>query len=235
MNFSWAFVKETIGYVIDAVPLTLVLTFVPVIIGLVLGFILAVIKIRRIPVLNQIVTIYNSFFRSIPLLVLLFLAYYGIPKLINYIAYSGERVVASKDMNNNLTAIITLTLYSSAFLGEIVRGALSSVDMKQMEAAHALGMTPLQAYLRIIIPQAITVALPNYFNFVLALLKGTSVVFTISVVDIMSAAKLQAEYGYRYVESYVLVGAFYIVFSIVFSQLFTRIELNAKKNMGQSV
>ena len=75
-------------------------------------------------------------------------------------------------------------------------------------------------------------ALPNYFNFFLALLKGTSVVFTISVVDIMAAAKLQAEYGYRYIEAYTLVGFFYIVLSIIFSQIFTRIEKNAKLHMG---
>ena len=135
-------------------------------------------------------------------------------------------------MNKNVTAVGTLTLYSSAFLCEIVRGALNSVDMRQMEAAHALGMTKRQAYFRIISPQAIIVALPNYFNFFLALLKGTSVVFTISVVDIMAAAKLQAEYGYRYIEAYTLVGFFYIILSIGFSQIFTRIEKNAKLHMG---
>ena len=140
--------------------------------------------------------------------------------------------MGSIDMNKNVTAVVTLTLYSSAFLCEIVRGALNSVDMRQMEAAHALGMTKRQAYFRIIIPQAIIVALPNYFNFFLALLKGTSVVFTISVVDIMAAAKLQAEYGYRYIEAYTLVGFFYIILSIGFSQIFTRIEKNAKLHMG---
>ena len=234
MNFSWKFVSETIWYVLKAVPLTLLLTFLPVIAGLVLGFFLALAKIKKIPVLNIFITAYNSFFRSIPLVVLFFLAYYGIPKLRNYIFHDGMRVVSIKDLNNNAVAIVTLILYSSSFLCEIVRGALSSVDMKQKEAAKALGMTEFQTYIRIIIPQAMTVALPNYFNFVLALLKGTSVVFTISVVDMMSAAKLQAEYGYRYVEAYVLVGAMYIIFSIIFSQIFLFLERSAKRRMGQA-
>ena len=231
MNFSWAFIFDTTGYVVKALPLTLFLTIFPVTAGLVLGFLLALLKMYRVPVANRLVSIYVSFFRSIPLLVLLFLAFYGIPKLINFTFYGGERVWGSIDMNKNVTAVGTLTLYSSAFLCEIVRGALNSVDMRQMEAAHALGMTKRQAYFRIIIPQAI-VALPNYFNFFLALLKGTSVVFTISVVDIMAAAKLQAEYGYRYIEAYTLVGFFYIILSIGFSQIFTRIEKKAKLHMG---
>lgn len=80
---------------------------------------------------------------------------------VNFTFYGGERVWGSIDMNKNVTAVVTLTLYSSAFLCEIVRGALNSVDMRQMEAAHALGMTKRQAYFRIIIPQAIIVALPE--------------------------------------------------------------------------
>lgn len=233
MNFSFEFIVESFGYVVKAIPMTLLLTFVPVTLGLVLGFLISLIKINRIPVFSQLVTVYNSFFRSIPLVVLFFLVYYGMPKIINHAVNGGMRVVTAKNLNNNVIAIVTLTLYSSAFLCEIVRGALSAVDMRQMEAAHALGMTKFQAYIRIIIPQAIVVALPNYFNFVLALLKGTSVVFTISVVDMMSAAKLQAEVGYRFVEAYVLVGAFYIIFSLFFSQIFLAIERNAKRGMGQ--
>lgn len=234
MSFSWEFIRDTAGYVLRAVPMTLLLTFLPVLAGLVLGFFLALVKIRKIPVLSGVVTAYNSFFRSIPLVVLFFLTYYGIPKFINFAFHDGMRVVSINNLNNNIVAIVTLILYSSSFLCEIVRGALSSVDMKQKEAARALGMTGFQAYVRIIIPQALTVALPNYFNFVLALLKGTSVVFTISVVDMMSAAKLQAEYGYRYVEAYVLVGVLYIIFSLIFSQLFLFLERRAKRRMGQA-
>ena len=235
MNFSWEFIFDTTGYVEKALPLTLFLTIFPVAAGLVLGFLLALAKIYKVPVLDKLVSIYVSFFRSIPLLVLLFLAFYGTPKLVNFLFHGGERVMGSIDMSKNATAIVTLTLYAAAFLCEIVRGALNSVDMRQMEAAHALGMTKPQAYFQIIIPQAIIVALPNYFNFFLALLKGSSVVFTISVVDIMAAAKLQAEYGYRYIEAYTLVGFFYIVLSLGFSWLFKKIEKNAKQHMGMTV
>lgn len=232
MNFSWAFIADTFQYVVAAVPMTLFLTVFPMVAGVILGFLIALVRINKIPLLSQILGIIVSFFRSVPLLILLFLGFYGIPKLLNFTIYGGLHKVGSVDMNNVSVAVGVLTIYASTFLSEIIRGALHSVDYRQSEASHALGMTRLQTYIRIIIPQAIVIALPNYFNFFLALLKGTSVVFTISVIDIMSAAKLQAEYGYRYVEAYVLVGAFYIVFSIVLSQVFLRIEKLSRQRAG---
>lgn len=232
MNFSFEFIANTFIYVLKALPLTLLLTIIPMALGILIGFVFALVRIAKIPILNQFVQIYVSFFRSIPLLVLLFIAYYGTPKLINFAVYGGERVLGSINMSSNVVAFATITLYSAAFLCEIIRGAFSSVDFRQMEAAHSLGMTKLQGYFRIIIPQALIVAYPNFSNFFLALLKGTSVVFTISVIDIMSAAKLQAEEGYRFIEAYVLVGAFYIVLSLIFSQIFRTVEKKAKYKVG---
>ena len=125
-----------------------------------------------------------------------------------------------------------LTLYSGAYLCEIIRGAFDAVDLRQLEAAHAIGMTRLTGYWRIVIPQAVVVALPNYFNFVLSTLKNTSIVFTISVMDMMAVAKLAAEDGYRFIEAYIMVGVIYILFSIIFSQLFAALERGAKRRMG---
>lgn len=234
MDFSFEFVKESLPMVLAAIPTTALLTFLPVILGLVLGFFLALIRIRRIPVLSQLLAVYLSFFRSVPLLILLFLAYYGGPKLANFLFHGGMRVASAATMSSLATALVVLTLYSSAFLCEVIRGALSSVDMKQMEAAHAIGMTKLQSYVRIIIPQAIIVALPNYFNYVLALLKGTAVVFTIAVMDVMNAAKTLAEDGYRFIEAYTMVGILYILFSLVLSVIFKRVEDRAKKRLGMA-
>lgn len=235
MEFNFDFIRDTVLSVVSAIPMTLLLTLFPVIVGLVLGFVLALVRIRKIPVLSQLVSVYLSFFRSVPLLILLFLVYYGVPKLVNYIAFSGERVYSSANISGLVIALTTLTLYSGAFLCEIIRGALSSVDMRQMEAAHAIGMTKLSSYMRIIIPQTIIVALPNYFNFVLALLKGTSVVFTISVLDMMNVAKLAAETGHRFIEAYTMVGIAYILFSLIMSTIFHKIERNAKKHLGIEV
>lgn len=232
MTFNIQFVRNTLPGVLAALPITLYLTFVPVLVGAVIGFFLALIRIRRIPVLSQLLSVYLSFFRSIPNLVILFVAYYGLPKLINVLFYGGVRTVTSKSIGSLAPCMLVLILHSSAFICEIVRGALASVDLRQLEAAHAIGMTKASAYLRIIIPQAIIVALPNYFNFVLGAFMGTSVVFLIGVQDIMSVAKIAAEDGYTFVEAYVMVGAIYVIFSTAFSLLFGWIERMAKRRMG---
>lgn len=232
MDFKFSFIWETLPSVLAAVPITMLLTFFPVIVGAVVGFFLALVRIRKIPVFSQLVALYLSFFRSVPTLLLLFIAYFGIPKLLNFIFNGGMRVVSPSSLPSLASALLVLTLYASAFICEIIRGALSSVDMRQMEAAHALGMTKFKTYIRIVIPQAIIVALPNYFNFVLGMLKGSSVVFVISVMDMMSVAKVAAEDGYRFVEAYVLVGVMYVIFSVVFSLVFGRVEHWGKMHMG---
>ena len=232
MTIDFKFIAETFPKVIAALPVTFLITVSAVVAGAVIGFLLALVHIKRIPVLNQIIEIYISFFRSVPLIILLFCSYYGAPKLINVLFHSGEKVIGTSQISSLAVAIIVFALYSIAFVSELIRGALSSVDMKQMEAAHSIGMTKLQAYLRIIIPQAIIVALPNYFNFVLATLKNTSLVFAITVMDIMTTAKISAETGYRFIEAYLMVGTIYVVVGIVLSRIFKGVENQSKKKMG---
>ncbi len=232
MSLDIGFIKETFPEVLKAIPVTLFMTAFPVIAGAVLGFFTALLHIRKIPVINRILELLISFFRSVPLIILLFCSYYGIPKLINFVAYKGQRVVGTTQISGLTVALIVYTVFSAAYISELIRGALSSVDLKQMEAAHSVGMTKFSAYTRIIIPQAIMVAMPNYFNFVLATLKNTSLVFAISVMDIMATAKVAAEKGYRFIEAYIMVGTIYIVLGVTLSVLFKKIETNSKLHMG---
>ena len=235
MDFKLSFIWDILPEVAAAIPMTLLLTVFPVAVGAVIGFFIALLRIKKPPVIYQLTGLYISFFRSVPLIILLFCSYYGIPKLINFVFYGGNRVIGASSIPPLVIALIVLTLYSSAYITELIRGALSSVDMKQMEAAHSIGMTKRDSYLRIIIPQAIIVALPNYFNFVLSTLKNTSVVFTISVMDMMATAKLAAEDGYRFIEAYVLVGVLYIIIGFASERLFKNVERNAKRHLGVEV
>ncbi len=232
MSLDIAFIKESFPEVLRAIPVTLLVTGLPVILGAVLGFFVALLHIRKIPVINQILELLISFFRSVPLIILLFCTYYGLPKLINFVIYGGNRVVSTTQISAFTVAIFVYTIFSTAYISELIRGALASVDFKQMEAAHSIGMTKFSAYTRIIIPQAIMVAMPNYFNFVLATLKNSSLVFAISVMDIMATAKVAAEKGYRFIEAYVMVGIIYIVLGVVLSAVFKRVERNSKLHMG---
>lgn len=232
MDFKLSFIWETLPDVLAAVPITLFLTAFPVVLGAVLGFFLALLRIKKPPVIYQLTGLYISFFRSVPLIILLSCSYYGIPKLINFVIHGGNRVLGVTSLSPLAVALIVLTLYSSAYITELIRGALSAVDMKQMEAAHSIGMTKKDSYLRIILPQAIIVALPNYFNFALSTLKNTSVVFAISVMDMMAVAKLAAEDGYRFIEAYALVGALYVIIGFITEKIFKNVERTAKRHVG---
>ncbi len=232
MSLDVGFIRETFPEVIKAIPVTLLMTAVPVTAGAVLGFFVALLHIRKIPVINQILELLISFFRSVPPIILLFCSYYGIPKLINFVIYGGQRIVGTTQISGLAVALTVYTIFSTAYISELIRGALSSVDLKQMEAAHSIGMTKFSAFTRIIIPQAIMVALPNYFNFVLATLKNTSLVFAISVMDIMATAKVAAEKGYRFIEAYVMVGIIYVVLGVALSTLLKKVERRSKLRMG---
>ena len=96
-------------------------------------------------------------------------------------------------------------------LAEILRSAILTVDKGQLEAAQAIGLTNRQAYIRIVFPQALRAALPNLCNLVINLVKGTSLVFVMTIKDITAIAKVEASYGYQYFESYLVIFILYIV------------------------
>lgn len=219
MSLDFDFINKCLIELVKALPLTILITVMPFVVGGMLGLILALILQKRVFILALIVRVFNSFFRSVPLVLLLFLGYYGTPRFINY--FSNAKVIASADINKNVTAIIIITLYSTAFLCEIIRGAMKSVDVKQLEAGYVLGMSRWQILFGIYLPQAAVVALPNLANFFQGLFKSCSVVFCIGVVDIMSAAKIEAEVGYRYIEAYLTVGVLYLIVSVIITKLGT--------------
>ena len=115
------------------------------------------------------------------------------------------------DINPIYYAYIIFGLMTTGSLSEIIRSAILTVDKGQLEAAQAIGLSTSQAYIRIVFPQAIRQALPNLCNLVINLVKGTSLVFVMTVKDITAIAKIEAAYGYHYFESYFVIFIIYIV------------------------
>ncbi|MDR1160291.1 MAG: amino acid ABC transporter permease [Syntrophomonadaceae bacterium] len=223
MLFDLAFVERAIPLILGAIPITLLLTIMPMIVGTILGFLIALTRNNRIPVLDPLASLFVSFIRGTPIFVLLFLFYYALPRVLG---------VGIKTIPALATGLLTLSFVCTGYLSEIIRGALKSVDMYQMEAARSIGMTSVTAYRRIILPQAIVVAMPNYFNFTANMLKNSSLVFGIGVIDIMAVAKVAAEGGYRYIESYTIVAVLYVLFSLLFSAAFRYVEYVSRRRMG---
>ena len=204
-------------------PVTLKLTVISFIIAVLLGLLLAVIKLKKIPVLRQISAVFISIMRGTPVLVLLYIVYFGIPMIVKMIC-----IQRGVDYTNNVSgmacAIVALSLNESAYLAEIFRGALTSVNAGQTEAASALGMTYFQSFRRIILPEMFTVALPGLGNSLIGLLKGTSLAFSCAVVEMTAQGKIIGGRTYRYFEVYVSLALIYWGLTIVIEQIIRLIE-----------
>ncbi|KAB8301971.1 amino acid ABC transporter permease [Bifidobacterium apri] len=213
--FNGKLVFTQIPQLLRYLPVTLELTLAAGIIGLVLGFIIALIRVKRTPVLYQISTVYISVLRGTPIIVQLYISYFGIPIFLKYLNYWNG---TDWDINNVppvLFAILALAFNQSAFMAEVIRAAITAVDSGQLEAARSLGMSPAQVRRRVILPQAGVIALPGLMNSLIGLIKGTSLAFVCAVVDMTAAGQIMAGSSYRYFEMYCSLAIIYWVITLV--------------------
>ena len=184
-------------------PVTLELAVVAMIVSLILGLILALIKMKKIPVLKQLANLYISVIRGTPVLVQLYVTYFGIPMILKAINLKYGTNYNANGVAPIIYAFIARAVNESAYNAEVIRASLESVPKGQIEAANALGMTYFQALRRVILPEAIVVALPSLGNSFIGLIKGTSLAFVCAVVEMTAAGKIIAGRTYRYFEVYV--------------------------------
>lgn len=170
---------------------------------------LALGRIYKVKGVTGFSVIYLAFIRSTPAILLILFFYSLFPSLINQLLKAtGFNIF---DINPIYYAYIIFGLMTTGRLSEIIRSSILTVDKGQLEAAQAIGLSTSQAYIRIVFPQAIRQALPNLCNLVINLVKGTSLVFVMTVKDITAIAKIEAAYGYHYFESYFVIFIIYIV------------------------
>lgn len=216
INFSISVIEA----ITEALPVTLSLTVLSFVAALILAVVIAVIDYFRVPILRPICNLYVSFFRGTPLIPQLFLLYFGIPSF----------VPSLREIPAFTICVIGLTLNAAAYMKEVIRGALLAVPLGQKEAAIAHGMTPMQAMFRIILPQAARVALPSLFNNLVDIVKGTSVAFTIGVIEITATANLRASVTFNYFESYMILMLIYWIIILILERVESFLE--KKLSMG---
>ncbi|MDM8148287.1 amino acid ABC transporter permease [Priestia megaterium] len=211
--------------VVDKLPLTLFMLGLSLLFSLLLGFVIALIRIQKKPVLSKMATIYLSFMRCTPLLVQLFLVYFGLPQLL---------LLVHIDINSwsRITfLVIAFSLHTAAPLSEVIRSAYLSIDKGQFEAAYSIGMNYFQSLRRIILPQAFVAALPNLGNATISLLKDTALAFSIGIIDIMGQVRLILgnNYGIGMFEIYVTISLVYWSMCIVIEIIVSYLEKHLKK------
>lgn len=210
------FALENLPAMLEGTVLTLELTFGAIFLGFVIGLPISLMRVYGPAWLNKILFVYINFFRGTPLLVQLFVVYYGLPG----VGLTLSRMVA---------AYITLGLNSSAYQAEYFRGAIQAVEGGQMVAARAIGMSRLTAIRCIILPQALRLVIPTWSNELISMIKYTAVVFLIAVPDLMAQAKKISSQQFAPIQTYLLVALIYLVLvgiaSIALRMLSKRLEI----------
>ena len=232
MTFEFDTAVEAFAFILKHLPLTLFLPAVTLLIGIVLGSIIAIVRLRSNKLVNAVLAVVVSFFRSVPAILQVFIMYYSLPYLIAPIlsAVTGS-VVKPFDVSPYWTAYIFFIIYQTAYQSENIRGALLSVDRGQLEAALAVGLSYYQAYKRIILPQAFAVTMPSFFTYYLHGIKSLALLFTIKIVDIFAAADIFAALYSRRTEPYVADAIIYWLLCVVLTFVFNSWERSLSKGL----
>lgn len=210
--------------ILDAVPVTLAMAVVIFIFSTLTGGLFAFIEYRRIPVLRQLVMTYKVTFKGIPMVVVIFLAYYGLPPTLHFVATLFGVEVNAHSTPNWVIVIVALTACVAAFQTEVVKGALNSFDSGQSDAAASLGYTNGQLFRRVMFPQIIVAAIPDLANAFMVIMKALSLAFAIEVVDIFAQAQLTAALNFYYLEAFLIAVVFYMVIAYVVTKAADKIE-----------
>ncbi|RIJ63262.1 amino acid ABC transporter permease [Rummeliibacillus sp. TYF005] len=223
-GFNGKFFIDTFFVALSGVPITLLVTIVALLISLPLSFLLAITRVHRIPVIQRITQVYVSFVRGTPILIQIFIIYSSIPLILKIIFEKYDIGFDIYKINPLWYAFIIFSFSSTALLIEVFRSALSTVDKGQLEAAHSVGLTTIQAYRRIIIPQALVVAMPNITTTTINLIKATSLGYALSLSEITLKAKVAANVGYNYVEAYLDIFIVYLILCSIVEYALKRYE-----------
>lgn len=209
MGFWELFIETMPGYK-DAVIATVKITVLGLIIGLFIGLFFAFLKVNRLKVLNIIADIYITIIRGTPLVVQIFILYFG---LVHFV-----------DLGRFFSGGIALGVHNGAYIAEIFRGSIQSIDRGQSEAARSLGMSYTLTMRRIVLPQALRRAIPPLGNQFIIALKDSSLVAFIGFQDLFNRAqRIQSATGLA-MESYIIVGIYYLVLVLILSIIVNRVE-----------
>lgn len=223
---------ETLPKFLSGTLLTLEITSLSVIIGFLLAIPLAIMRVSKNPFISIPVYCFNFYFRGTPLLVQLFLIYYGSGQFQSFLSDVGLWQFFREAY---FCAVLSLTLNTAAYSSEIFRGGIQGVPFGEIEAARACGMSGPLLYRRIIMPAALRIAWPAYTNEVVFLLQASSLVSIITLMDITGVARVVSPRSFAFYELFITAGVIYLilVYGLIF--IFKRIENKITAHLSPDV
>ncbi|GAW93151.1 amino acid ABC transporter permease [Calderihabitans maritimus] len=204
---KWGFMIEILPILFEGAKMTVGLTVISITIGSIIGLFVSLARLSKFKLLSKLAGAYVDFFRGTPLLVQIMLIHYGLPQLLGY---TPVKLVSG---------IVALSINSGAYVAEIFRAGIQSIDRGQMEAARSLGMTYGQAMRYVILPQAFKVCIPPLGNEFIALLKDSSLVMVIGLHELMTKGKLIVGRRPRPFEVYITIAFIYLLMTMSISYL----------------
>ena len=216
--------SDFLEIVLPALPLllkgagvTIQLTVFSIALGLVGGSLLGIARLSKYKIVRVLTRIYVDFFRGTPLLVQLFMIYFGLPGLLNSMGLPT--------FDKWWAAIAALSLNSAAYISEIIRAGIQSIPPGQTEASESLGLSPFETMRYVVFPQAFRVIIPPLGNEFIIMLKDTSLAAVIGYQELFQEGKLIVASNYRAFEIYTAVALVYLVLTLISSQFFSRLEI----------
>lgn len=234
MNFDIGFIFQVMGQIIRYVPITIYMAVVSLIIGGMLGLVVALVRYYKVPGLSQFFSIVITILKGVPLILVFLVIFLITSQNFNHFAKAVGWHIRYGDLPMSVLAIIGLSLMATVGLSEAFRGAFESVKQVQFDAARSLGMTQLQTIRRVLIPQTMPVALPMIINMFINLIKGTAIASLVSVVEIFSAATQAASSNYKYFEAYIAAALIYWMMTIVIERGAVFLEVRMDKKIKRS-
>ena len=218
INFAkiWDILITKFPAFMEGVEITLQLAFFTVLLGSLLGLIVAVCRRTRLLPLRWLMNVYVAFIRGTPLLVQVVLVVYGLPQL-------GVK------LPRMTLCVIALVINSGAYMAELIRAGLQSVEKGQVEAAESLGMSSAQTMLYIILPQAVKVTLPAMGNEFVAIIKESSILYAVGVYELTYQAYKLASVNYYYIETMIVAALIYFVLTYVATKLLGLLERRMRR------
>jgi L-cystine transport system permease protein len=200
---------------LKALPLTLLISIVPLFTGLLVGVLVAYVRMYEVKYLHRLAQFYVSFFRGTPLLLHIMLVYFALPMIIDVLSDQYGWGFRSSSIPLITFIFVAFTLNIGAFMSETIRSGILSVSGGQLEAAYSVGMTTWQAMRRIVLPQALMASLPNLLSKFVGLLHGSSLAFTISLQEVNGTAHIVAMRNWKYLEAFIAAAIIYWILTAV--------------------
>jgi len=220
MNWSWEVIWEYFPRLIDGVWLTLELVFLSGIIGIIVAVPLALMRTSKNLWISGVPWTYIYFFRGTPLLVQIFLVYYGAAQL----SFVRDTVLWELFKEPYFCAVFAFSLNTAAYSAELIRGAIQSIPKGELEAADALGMSPSVKIRRIVLPRAFGIVIPAYGNELILMLKGSALASTITLLDLTGMARTIIARTYTPIEIFTAAGFLYLLMAAVILGIFRLVE-----------